>query len=225
LPTSATIAAGSSSNFQVAMDSAGGFAGPVTLVCSGAPSGMHCGFVPPQPTLAANGSATSTLTVQVASKPAGSMIPHAPRNFPGPVSRNVQLTDIGIAMLVATLFMIALPKRIFRVLRVDGDGARGFGMMALIVFVALGLLSCGGATTTSSTSGGGGTGVTSAGTGGASGGASGTGGTSGTGSGGGGTGGGTGGTGGSTSVTTQFMVQAQSGGATVNVGTVSITVP
>jgi hypothetical protein len=211
-PVSATIAAGSSANFQVAMNSTGGFAGPVTLVCSGVPSGMNCGFASPQATLAANGSATSTLTVQVASKPAGSMIPHAPRNFPGPASRNVQLTGMGIAMLVATLFMIALPKKILRVFRVEGEWAHGFAMAALIVFVALGLLSCGGATTPSNTSGGGGTGVTSAGTGG----------TSGTGSGGGDTGGGTGG---STSVTTQFMVQAQSGGATVNVGTVSITVP
>jgi hypothetical protein len=112
---------------------------------------------------------------------------------------------MGIAMFVATLFMLAIPKKIFRVLRVDGDWARGFAMAALIVFIAVGLLSCGGATTPSSTSGGG--------TGAASGG--GTGGTGGTG----------GGTGGSTSVTTQFMVQAQSGGATVNVGTVSITVP
>jgi hypothetical protein len=222
-PTSATIAAGSSSNFQVAMNSTGGFTGQVTLVCSGAPSGMNCGFAPPQTTLAANGSVTSTLTVQVASKPAGSMIPHAPRNFPGPVSRNVQLTSIGIAMLVAALFMIALPKKIFRVLRVDGGWARGFAMAALVLFIALGLLSCGGVTTAPNTSGGGGTGVTSAGTGGTSGG------TSGTGSGGGDTGGGTGGTGGgtggSTSVTTQFIVQVQSGGATVNVGTVSITVP
>jgi hypothetical protein len=118
--------------------------------------------------------------------------------------------------------MFALPKRIFRVLRVDGEWARGFAMAALIVFVALGLLSCGGVTTTSSASGGGGTGVTSAGTGGTSGGTSGTGGGGGTGGGTGGTGGGTGG---STSVTTQFMVQAQSGGVTVNLGTVSITVP
>jgi hypothetical protein len=221
-PTSATIAAGSSSNFQVAVSSTGGFAGQVTLVCSGVPSGINCGFVPAQTTLPANGSATSTLTVQVASKPAGSMIPHAPRNFPGPVSRNVQLTGIAIAMLVAMLFMFALPKRIFRALRADGDWARGLAMAALIVFVALGLLSCGGATTSSNASGSGGTGATSAGTGGA-------GGTSGTGGGGGDTGGGTGGTGGgtggSTSVTTQFTVQAQSAGATVNLGTVSITVP
>jgi hypothetical protein len=150
------------------------------------------------------------------------MIPHAPRNFPGPVSRNGQLTGIAIAMLVAMLFMFALPKRIFRALRADGDWARGLAMAALIVFVALGLLSCGGATTSSNASGSGGTGATSAGTGGA-------GGTSGTGGGGGDTGGGTGGTGGgtggSTSVTTQFTVQAQSAGATVNLGTVSITVP
>ena len=71
---------------------------------------------------------------------------------------------------------------------------------ALVLVLAVGLISCGGTTSKStSTSGGGTTGTT-------------------------GSTGGTGGTGGS-SVTTQFTVQAKSGGATIDLGTLSITVP
>jgi hypothetical protein len=193
------------------------------LVCSGAPLGMDCAFNPARSTLTANGSATGTLTVSVSSKPSGSMIQRQMENRSGPVSRNLPLMAIGLALVAAALFMFALPNASPRkVLRARSDWARGFGMMSLIVFVALGLLSCGGATTSSSGSGR--TGVASgAGT-------SGTGGSGGTGSSGGsgsaGSGGSSGsGTAGGSSVTTQFMIQAQSEGATINLGTVSITVP
>lgn len=75
---------------------------------------------------------------------------------------------------------------------------------ALVLVLAVGLISCGGTTSKStSTSGGGTTGTTGS-----------TGGTGGGGAGGGGS-----------SVTTQFTVQAKSGGATIDLGTVSITVP
>ncbi len=219
-PTSAVIAAGSSGNFAVTLNSTGSFAGQIMLACSGAPSGMSCSFIPPQPTLTANGSATATLTVQVVSQPSTSTIPHMPGNLPGSLSRNTPLMPIGLGF-AAALFIFALPKVLpKKILRARSGWARGFGMMALIVFVAVGLFSCGGATTSSTGSSG--AGGASGGTGG-TGGATGAGGSGGTGSGGGS--GGTGGTGGSTSVTTQFMVQAQSGGATVNTGTISITVP
>ena len=65
-----------------------------------------------------------------------------------------------------------------------------------------GLISCGGTTSRGSSSGGATTGTT-----------------------GGGTGGTSGGSGGTGSVTTQVTVQAQSAGATANLGTISITVP
>jgi hypothetical protein len=86
--------------------------------------------------------------------------------------------------------------------------ARGFAALALVLALAIGLVSCAGTTKSSTPSGAGSTGAT-AGTGasGVSGGTSGTGG------------------GGSNSITTQFALQAQSSGATVNLGTISITVP
>ena len=78
-------------------------------------------------------------------------------------------------------------------------GSFALSTFALVLVLAIGLVSCGG-----STSGSGGAPGTSGGSGG---------------TGGGGTGGG------SNPVTTQFTVQAQSGVATVNRATVSITVP
>ena len=50
-PSSATIAAGTSGNFAVSMNSTGGFAGQLALACSGVPSGMTCTFNPPQSAL------------------------------------------------------------------------------------------------------------------------------------------------------------------------------
>jgi uncharacterized membrane protein YgcG len=76
--------------------------------------------------------------------------------------------------------------------------AAGLAAFALVLVFAVGLISCGGTTSRGSSSGGATTSTT------------------------GGTSGGSGGTG---SVTTQVTVQAQSAGATANLGTISITVP
>ena len=80
---------------------------------------------------------------------------------------------------------------------------RGFFVMTLTVVLAVGLVSCGGSTSSPATSTSGTTGTTGTG---------GTGGTS-----------GTGGTGGGSSITVHVAVQAQSGGTTTTLGTVTIT--
>ena len=117
------------------------------------------------------------------------------------------------------LFLLLLAMAVYRRKDVGPAGvARGFAAFALVLVLAIGLVSCGGATKTSAPSSAGSAGATVQ-----TGGSSGSGGTGGTGgSSGGGTG--SGGSGGS-SITTQFAVQAQSSGATVNLGTISITVP
>src|SRR5437588_5304686 len=51
-PASATLAVGSSSDFAVSLHSSGGFGGPVTLACSGLPTGIDCAFNPGQVTVA-----------------------------------------------------------------------------------------------------------------------------------------------------------------------------
>jgi len=72
---------------------------------------------------------------------------------------------------------------------------RGFLIMTLTIVLAAGLVSCGGGTSKSTSGTTGGTGAT----------------------------GGTGGTGGGSTVTMHVAIQAQSGGSTTTLGTVTIT--
>jgi hypothetical protein len=216
-PTSATIAVGSSANFAVNVTSSSGFGGQVSLVCSGAPSGVGCTFNPGAVNLPANGSANSTLTVQVAFKPSISSSERQPANRPLFPSRNLPLSlrqmSLGL-LLAAALFSFGVILR----RRIPGAEGSFFGPsrntfssrsclaglapFALVLVLAVGLISCGGTTSRSSSSGGATTSTT-----------------------GGGAGGTSGGSGGTGSVTTQVTVQAQSAGVTANLGTISITVP
>jgi hypothetical protein len=107
-PSSAVIAAGSSGNFDVTLASTNGFAGPVTLVCAGAPTGMDCGFNPPQPNLTANARAVSVLTVKVAAKPSSSTAPLSPQNGSWPTSRSLSLLAVTLALLAAALLSVIL---------------------------------------------------------------------------------------------------------------------
>ena len=107
------------------------------------------------------------------------------------------------------LFLLLLAMAVYRRKDVGPAGvARGFAALAFVLMLAIGLVSCGGATKSNTPSSAGSTGATVG-----TGGSSGSGGTGGTGG------------GGSNAVSTQFAVQAQSGGATVSLGTISITVP
>ena len=60
---SATVTAGQTATYQLALQSIDGFAGPVTLTCTGAPAGATCTVIPTPVTLAAN--ATAPFQVQV----------------------------------------------------------------------------------------------------------------------------------------------------------------
>ena len=214
-PAAMTIAAGSASNFTVMVNSTGGFSGQVSLACSGAPAGVACSFGPPQFSVQANATATSTLTVQVSTKPSGSL---SPKN-----RLQVLPTTNEILPIASFVFLLSFTVAFALARGVNGSRARiarALGAIVLTIALAAAMVSCGGATT-SSAGGGGGTGASG------SGGAGSTGGTSsagGSGSGGSGAGAG-GGTGGSTSVSFPISVQAQSAGATVNLGTATITVP
>jgi hypothetical protein len=234
-PSSATIAVGSSGNFAVSVNSTGGFTGQVTLGCSGVPSGMACTFNPPQVSVAANGTASSTLTVNVASQPSASMTPAQ-----WPLSTGLVLGLVAVAILV----ILSAAKNLSSPLP---TGLRHLASPIAVLVLAIVLISCGGTTTapnsnpgtgasatgTTGTTGSGGTGTTGGtDTSGTSGGSSGGSGSSGSGSGGSGAGSGSGGSGGSgsgggsgSSVTSQIIIQAQSSGATVTLGTASITVP
>jgi hypothetical protein len=180
---SATIAVLGSANFTFNLSSSNGFTGNVTLACPGAPSGITCTSQP------ATVPGTATLTVSVGSKPTGSLIQNGPRNLDGPLGlqRNTALSMAFVALALILCGMIAASRR-----QKPLPLARGLAVMALVMVLAVGLISCGGSTSSTSTGGG---------------------------TGGGGTGGGT------TPFTGQVVVQAQSGGATTNLSTLSITVP
>ena len=157
-PASATIAAGGSSNFALTVNSTGGFSGQVTLACNGAPSGVTCTPNPPSVTLAANGSVSSTISVQVTAKPSVSRVPDSPRRAPSgpPGSQNGAQNAVPIAALVLLLLSLAG----FALLRHGEHRALSLAPLSLAplslarrlaVFVATlalatAMLSCGGGT-------------------------------------------------------------------------------
>ena len=68
--TSATITAGQTATYQLNLQSIDGFAGPVTLTCSGAPAGATCIVIPTPITLAANATAPFQVQVSTTAQPA-----------------------------------------------------------------------------------------------------------------------------------------------------------
>jgi hypothetical protein len=194
-PAAATIAAGSSSNFAVMVNSNGNFAGQVNLGCSGQPAVVTCSFNSTPVTLAANGRVTSTLTVHVASKPTVSAVYKAPRDV-APLSRGLPLAGLCAVLLLAAAMLEVMRRRE----ALHPAMIRGLTAGLLIIALGAGLIACSGSVKSTGTIGG--TGTTSA-----------------SGTGGGGTGGG------SIAVTFPMTVQAQSGTAHANLATISITVP
>jgi hypothetical protein len=193
--SAATIQVGSSANFTVSLTATDGFAGPVSLNCAGLAPGLRCVYPSP---VAVPGSAN--LAVFVDAKPSSSSVhTGSPDLWP----------DGWVIALTILLFLLLPATAVYRHKDVSPVGvARGFAALAFVLVLAIGLVSCGGATKTSTPSS-----AVSAGATVGTGGSSGSGGTGGTGG------------GGSNSTTTQFAVQAQSSGATVNLGTISVTVP
>jgi hypothetical protein len=68
--TSATVTAGQTATYQLNLQSIDGFAGPVTLTCSGAPAGATCSVIPTPITLAANATAPFQVQVTTTAGPA-----------------------------------------------------------------------------------------------------------------------------------------------------------
>jgi uncharacterized repeat protein (TIGR01451 family) len=204
--TSATIAAGSSANFTLSLASTNGVSGLVSFGCAGIAATLNCTFNPSQATVPASGPVTTMLTVAVNAKPSSASVPNGPPDFwPNPSALHMVLTALFFLMVpVITVYC-----------RKDVNLAvltRWLPALALVPVLAIGLVSCGGRTTgsagSSSTTG------TSSGTSVGSGSSSGSGGTSGGAAG-----------GDSSPVTTQFTVQAQSGSVTVDLSTLTVTVP
>jgi hypothetical protein len=91
--TSATVTAGQTATYQLNLQSIDGFAGPVTLTCTGAPAGATCTVIPTPIILAANSTTPFQVQVSTTARPATSdrpqvqtplrlqTPPHSPTNF------------------------------------------------------------------------------------------------------------------------------------------------
>lgn len=191
-PTSATLAVGASANFNVSINP-GAFTGTVSFQCAGQPAWIQCAFNPGS--INPSSSTSSVLTVTVLSAPSRSVMSYSRLTRGLPLQGQRVLWTTFAALGLVTMAMIFVPRR--GNLR-TASLLRGFAVMALVLVLSIGLVSCGGAaakpSAAANNSSGGGTG-------------------------------GSGGSGGSGSnpVTTTFMIQGQSGDGITNLGAVSIT--
>jgi hypothetical protein len=147
VPSPATVAPGSSATSTVTLTPIGGFAGGVTLTCSGAPSGSTC-TVSSTPLQLSGSPATATVTITTTAPSKGTLLPFgndAPRTMsyrPTPLL----FTLLSIAALLS-LFLWRRDQRLRAVPALT---------FALLLCLGSTMTSCGGG----SSGGGGGTVVT-----------------------------------------------------------------
>jgi hypothetical protein len=160
-PSSAVINVGGSATFNLSLHSTNSVPGTVSLACGGVPSGLSCSFNPSSLSLAANGTASSALSVSVSLKPSASV---AQRGQPGPPAAVAWMWGIGLALFATILIAKPLMVKTSELseqspnrgaLRYQcADWARAFALTLLLAAAAAGMQSCGGGTQ----SGGGGNG-------------------------------------------------------------------
>ena len=135
--TSASVAAGQTATYSVAVTPQGGLNETVSLTCNGAPARSTCTVSPSSVML--NGSTPTSVTVSV-STTAGSMTPPAGITLPPDASGFGRLIWLGCLLALSALAALATRKR-------QAGWLLGLSLMMLVFWVA-----CGGA-------GGGGGGV------------------------------------------------------------------
>jgi hypothetical protein len=127
----ATISVGSSSNFNVTLNSLGGTAGQFTFSCLNVPAGVSCAFNPPTGALSANGTLGTVLTVIVASRPSLA-----------PPQSTAALRQFRLDFFVAALFlifaMLMIPRSEFSV----ATRLRGRPLKLVFPVISLTLILC-----------------------------------------------------------------------------------
>lgn len=131
--TSASVSPGQTANYNLAIIPGGGFAGSVTITCSGAPAGAVCTASPA--TINASGNAPIALTVSVATTHTASLPGgfNAQRLLP-PDARNFRGNSLGLILLLGIACGAMLPVLKSR---------RGW-ILTVTAFVFLALTACGG---------------------------------------------------------------------------------
>ncbi len=123
-PTSATVTAGQTANYQVVFAPNAGFKNTVALACSGAPLGSAC--TPSANTLKFDGSSPVTVTFAVSTTPSMMSASLAPAGW-------------GLGMLTAGAFFLLMAEKEKSQLR-----SRVLVRLALVAAATLTLASCGG---------------------------------------------------------------------------------
>jgi hypothetical protein len=141
-PSSATLSVGQSANFNITLNSQNGANGSVSFQCLNVPSGTTCTFNPTSVSLAAAGSASDTLTVQVNSQPA--LAPPVTYRPWAPTGGWLGTPSMLVSLLLATLAVLAATSIRKRRL------APSVLLLFIVTSLLVATLSCGG--------GGGGTG-------------------------------------------------------------------
>ena len=142
---SATVAAGQTASYSIAVAPAGGFAASVALSCSGGPAGSACAVSPS--TIALSGSAAQTAMVTVTTAAHGWLLP-----FRGGWPRDARYRQTPMILALAAVFMLMVVASQFLRREQNLAWIRVVGFAALVT-LGLTLTSCGGG----SGSGGGGT--------------------------------------------------------------------
>jgi len=174
-PASAVINVGGSATFSLSLHSTNLVPGTVSLACGGALSGVSCSFTPSSLTLAANGTASSTLSVSVSLRPSASLAQRGPGANFGPQPDGSPTTvawmwGIGLALLTTILIaepLTAKTSELSEQSRNRGDlrykcagWTRVLALTLVLAAAAVGMQSCAGGTQSGGGSGGGGGSIT-----------------------------------------------------------------
>jgi FG-GAP-like repeat/Abnormal spindle-like microcephaly-assoc'd, ASPM-SPD-2-Hydin len=142
---SATVTAGQTASYSIAVAPAGGFAASVALSCSGGPAGSACAVSPS--TIALSGAAAQTAMVTVTTVAHGWLLP-----FRGGWPKDARYRQTPMILTFAAMFLLMVVASQFLRRERNFTWVRVLGFAALLT-LGLTLTSCGGG----SGSGGGGT--------------------------------------------------------------------
>jgi len=133
-----TVSSSTPGTATITANSVNGFAGSVSLACSGLPTGATCSFNPTSLTLTANGTATSTLTV---SATAAGLVTPSNRPWGNGSRRLAGWIPLALALLVAIMFR-----------RMSSEQSLVSILTTMSFALAIGFAACGGGGANSGTS-------------------------------------------------------------------------
>ena len=133
---SATVTAGQTASYSIAVAPAGGFAASVPLSCSGGPAGSACAVSPS--TIALSGSAAQTAMVTVTTAAHGWLLP-----FRGGWPRDARYRQTPMILTLAAMFLLMVVASQFLQRAQNFTWVRVVGFAALVT-LGLTLTSCGG---------------------------------------------------------------------------------